>query len=178
MTQNTEPMNLSDPVVELVSYDVTWPAQFKAERAMLEEALEQWLTGRIEHVGSTAIPNLVAKPIIDIMAPVRSLEDSSAAIEAAISVGYVYYPYKADTMHWFCKPSSDYRTHHLHLIPQGSDLWLARLFFRDELRRSKALANEYAVLKEHLAKEFALDREAYTKAKKPFVDKVLAMAQN
>ena len=158
MPQVPEPVNLSDPVVELVSYDVTWPAQFRAEQAILEAALGQWLAGRIEHVGSTAIPNLVAKPIIDIMAPVRSLEGSTAAIEAAIAVGYVYYPYKADIMHWFCKPSPAYRTHHLHLVPQDSGLWFARLLFRDELRRSKALANEYAVLKERLAREFALDR--------------------
>ena len=177
MTQKTEPTNLSDPAVELVSSDVTWPAQFKAERAILEEALDPWLAGRIEHVGSTAISDLVAKPIIDIMAPVRSLEDSVAAIEAVITVGYVYYPYKADIMHWFCKPSPAYRTHHLHLVPQDSDLWSDRLLFRDELRRCKALASEYAVLKQQLAKEFALDREAYTKAKKPFVDRVLATAR-
>lgn len=167
MTQKPDPMNnLAEPVIELVCYDITWPAQFGAERAMLEAALEQWLIGRIEHVGSTAVPNLVAKPIIDIMAPVRSLEDSTTAIEAAIAVGYVYYPYKADIMHWFCKPSPVHRTHHLHLVPQNSSLWSDRLLFRDELRRCKALANEYAILKQQLAKEFSLDREAYTKAKK------------
>ncbi|MGB3672582.1 MAG: GrpB family protein, partial [Phormidesmis sp.] len=165
-------------VVELVSYDITWPAQFKAEKVILREALDQWLAGSIEHVGSTAVPGLVAKPIIDIMAPVRSLEESTAAIEAAIAVGYVYYPYKADIMHWFCKPSPVHRTHHLHLVPQNSGLWSDRLLFRDELRRRKALASEYAILKQQVAKEFALDREAYTKAKKPFVDRVLAIARN
>ena len=113
-------MSLSDPVVELVSYDITWPAQFRAERAILSAALSQWLTGSIEHVGSTAVPGLVAKPIIDIMAPVQSLEESAAAIKAAISIGYIYHPYKAEIMHWFCKPSPSYRTHHLHLVPQSS----------------------------------------------------------
>ena len=177
MTQVPEPMSLSDTIVELVSYDITWPTQFRAEQAVLSSALRQWLTGRIEHVGSTAVPGLVAKPIIDIMAPVRSLEASAAAIKAAISIGYIYHPYKADIMHWFCKPSPAYRTHHLHLVPQDSPLWSARLLFRDELRRNKALANEYAVLKTQLAERFALDREAYTKAKEPFVETVLATAK-
>ena len=170
-------MSLSDPIVELVSYDVTWPAQFRAEQAILSSALRQWLTDSIEHVGSTAVPDLVAKPIIDIMAPVQSLEASTAAIRAVIAIGYVYYPYKADIMHWFCKPSPSYRTHHLHLVSQNSPLWSARLLFRDELRRNKALADEYATLKKQLAGRFAMDREAYTKAKEPFVNRVLATAQ-
>ena len=170
-------MSLSDPIVELASYDVTWPEQFRAEQAILSSALRQWLTDSIEHVGSTAVPGLVAKPIIDIMAPVQSLEASTAAIKAAIAIGYVYYPYKADIMHWFCKPSPSYRTHHLHLVPQNSPLWSARLLFRDELRRNKALADEYATLKKQLAERFAMDREAYTQAKEPFVNRVLATAQ-
>lgn len=178
MTQKPEATSLTEQVVELVSYDITWPAQFRSERAILREALSRWLIGSIEHVGSTAVPDLVAKPIIDIMAPVRSLKESAAAIEAATAVGYVYYPYKAEVMHWFCKPSPAYRTHHLHLVPQDSTLWSDRLLFRDELRRHKALSNEYAALKRNLVKEFSLDREAYTEAKKPFVNKVLSMAKN
>ena len=170
-------MPTSDPPIELVPYDITWPAQFSAEQAILTETLKQWLAGSIEHVGSTAIPGLVAKPIIDIMAPVRSLQNSAAAIEAATATGYVYYPYKADIMHWFCKPTPAHRTHHLHLVPKESTLWFDRLLFRNELRQNKALANEYAALKQHLAKQFSLDREAYTKEKEPFVNKVLALAR-
>src|SRR6185295_3249652 len=85
--------------VELAPYDSRWPAQFEIERAVLEVALEPWLTGSIEHVGSTAVSGLTAKPIIDIMAPVASLSASRAAIEAAANVGYLYYPYKPDVMH-------------------------------------------------------------------------------
>ena len=96
------------------------------------------------------------------MAPVKTLEASRPAIDAAPSAGYVYYPYKAEVMHWFCKPSPHFRTHHLHLVPFGSALWYQRLAFRDALRQSATLAAAYADLKLRLAAEFRLDREAYT----------------
>ena len=160
--------------VEVVPYDESWPAKFEAERSLLEAALAPWLAGAIEHIGSTAVALLPAKPIIDIMAPVRTLEASRSAIEAASNAGYVYYPYKADVMHWFCKPSPYLRTHHLHLVPFASPLWEQRLRFRDALRQNPALAAEYAELKLRLAQQFRLDREAYTEAKAPFIQRVLS----
>ena len=135
--------------------------------------LAPWLTGPIEHVGSTAVPGLAAKPVIDIMAAVESLEASRPAISAAADAGYLYWPYKAHVMHWFCKPSDTHRTHHLHIIPHGSSLWRARLGFRDALRADSALAAEYARLKLRLAKQYRYDREAYTDAKTGFVQRVL-----
>ena len=164
----------SDARVELVAYDESWPSRFEAERSLLEAVLGRWLAGTIEHIGSTAVPGLPAKPVIDIMAPVKTLEASHPAIDAAPSAGYVYYPYKAEVMHWFCKPSPYFRTHHLHLVPFGSALWHQRLAFRDALRQSATLAAEYADLKLRLAVEFRLDREAYTEAKAPFIHRVLS----
>jgi GrpB-like predicted nucleotidyltransferase (UPF0157 family) len=123
------------------------------------------------------VPGLAAKPIIDIMAPVRSLEDSKRAIDAATQHGYMYYPYQADLMHWFCKPSPAHRTHHLHLVPYGSPLWKDRITFRQALRDSRSLAEEYAQLKYKLATTFHNDREAYTHAKEPFVRRVLAVCK-
>ena len=163
-----------DAPVEVVAYDDSWPSRFESERLLLEAVLAPWLAGSIEHIGSTAVPLLPAKPVIDIMAPVHTLEGSRAAIEAATSAGYVYYPYKAEVMHWFCKPSPYLRTHHLHLVPFGSSLWHRRLGFRDALRKSPALTAEYAELKLRLAETFRLDREAYTEAKAPFVKRVLS----
>jgi hypothetical protein len=90
---------------------------FEAERGLIERAIAPYLVGGIEHVGSTAIPNLPAKPVIDIMAGVRSLDASLAALPLLEPFGYCYFPYKPDVMHWFCKPSNDVRTHHLHLVP-------------------------------------------------------------
>ena len=160
-------------IIELVPYDPTWPEQFEAERLALVAVLVPWLAGNIEHIGSTSVPNLCAKPVIDIMAPVQSLEASRSAIDTAVEAGYVYFPYKPDVMHWFCKPSPEYRTHHLHMVPIGSPLWKDRLAFRNALRGNPALAAEYSALKTRLAVEFRQDREAYTDAKTPFVERVL-----
>ena len=166
--------SFEDAPVQVVPYSKNWPAMFEAEVELLQKALEPWLVAEIEHVGSTAVPGLHAKPIIDIMAPVQDLDSSRRAIQAAQSVGYCYYPYKPDQMHWFCKPAPSSRTHHLHLIPWGSRLWQERLAFRDALRRSPTLAQQYANLKLNLAAQFPLDREAYTEAKAPFVATILS----
>ncbi len=91
--------------VEIVEYDPSWPSKFQAERLIMERLLARWLAGPIEHVGSTAIPGMPAKPVIDIMAAVSSLEASRAAIGELKKIGYVYFPYRSDIMHWFCKPS-------------------------------------------------------------------------
>jgi GrpB-like predicted nucleotidyltransferase (UPF0157 family) len=166
-------MNQINQSIEIIEYNASWPAQFSAERDILQTALAQWLVGDIEHIGSTAVPGLAAKQVIDIMAPVASLEGSRGAIVAAESVGYCYYPYKPNEMHWFCKPSPLIRTHHLHIVPLGSQTWVERLAFRDALRLNPALAQEYAALKRRLAQNFANDREAYTDAKAPFIQNAI-----
>lgn len=161
-------------MIEVLPYDPAWPDRFEHERRRLQAALAPWLIGPIEHIGSTAVPALPAKPVIDIMAPVHSLAASRPAIEAAAAIGYLHAPYKADVMHWLCKPSPALRTHHLHLVPFDSPLWRERLAFRDALRSQPALAAEYAALKLRLAQQHRDDREAYTDAKTPFVQGVLA----
>jgi GrpB-like predicted nucleotidyltransferase (UPF0157 family) len=162
--------------VRLEDYDPMWPSRFELERERLLEVLHPWLAGPIEHVGSTAIPGLRAKPIIDIMAAVQTLEDSRPAIDALKSLSYGYFPYRANVMHWFCKPSPQFRTHHLHLVTLRSQLWTDRLLFRDYLRTHPRTASEYVALKETLAAEHRSDREAYTDAKGPFVQRILALA--
>lgn len=167
---------MSGEPIRVVAYDPAWPGLFEQERALLEPVLRPWLAGPIEHVGSTAVPGLAAKPVIDIMAAVRDLPSSLDARAAVAPLGYVYFPYRPDAMHWFCKPSPARRTHHLHLVPAGSALWRERLLFRDYLRRSAATAAEYAALKRALAERNRSDREAYTEAKSDFVRAVLERA--
>lgn len=118
----------------------------------------------------------MAKPVIDIMFGVESLENSKPAIDVMMNNGYSYFPYKRDVMHWFCKPSDSHRTHHLHLIPFESPLWKERLLFRDILRSNNNIAKEYQELKQCLAMEYANDRELYTEKKSPFIQKVLTNA--
>jgi GrpB-like predicted nucleotidyltransferase (UPF0157 family) len=155
-----------------------WPSIFETERIALAELLAPWIVGAIEHVGSTAVPGLAAKPIVDIMIGVANLDLSEPAISALESAAYCYFPYRADVMHWFCKPSPFVRTHHLHLVPFRSPLWLERLAFRDYLLAHNDVALEYAELKKLLADKYRSDREAYTDAKGPFIQRILELAQS
>jgi GrpB-like predicted nucleotidyltransferase (UPF0157 family) len=169
------PLPMSAPI-KIVDYDPTWPAKFAAERQLLLDSLQPWLVGPIEHVGSTAIPGLRAKPVIDIMVAVETLPASRDAIPVLEELGYQYWPYKVDVMHWLCKPSDEFRTHHLHLIPFNSELWRARLAFRDFLRRDAKAAAAYEALKDSLATDYWNDREAYTDGKTGFVERIVARA--
>lgn len=164
-------------MITLSEYSSDWPDKFDQEKQRLQGIIGRWVEGGIEHIGSTAIPGLVAKPVIDIMAGVRSLEESRPAIELLNQNGYEYWPYKPQVMHWFCRPSDAFRTHHLHLIPFASELWKERLIFRDTLRANQALAEKYAALKKRLAQQFRHDRETYTDMKEPFIRKVLEIAE-
>lgn len=165
---------MSQQSITIVDYNPNWKTMFEAEKALLAKCVEQWICGSIEHVGSTAVTGLAAKPVIDIMVGVESLEDSRNAIDVLSDNGYRYYPYKADIMHWFCKPAPEIRTHHLHLVPYESTLWQERIQFRDCLRHNTQLANEYAQLKYTLANKYGNDRELYTLKKWPFIQNVLA----
>lgn len=140
---------------------------------MLSDAIGEWIGGGIHHVGSTAVPGLEAKPIIDILAGVSSLDESRACFEPLARIGYVYAPYLPDEMHWFCKPHPSRRTHHLHLVPVDSKRYREELAFRDRLRDDPKIAAEYIALKQGLATRFVHDREAYTDAKSNFVHRVL-----
>jgi GrpB-like predicted nucleotidyltransferase (UPF0157 family) len=162
-----------DASVHIEPYSDDWPCQFSSERDQLLEVLAPWLVGPVEHIGSTSVPGLAAKPVIDMMAAVESLENSRDAISALERIGYCYAPYREDVMHWLCKPRPEYRTHHLHLVPYASSLWLERLAFRDQLRADSRLADEYAALKRDLARLHKNDREAYTDAKTLFIMKVV-----
>jgi GrpB-like predicted nucleotidyltransferase (UPF0157 family) len=163
--------------VEIVPYDPAWPVQFAAEAARLCAVLDPALVLGIEHFGSTAIPGLAAKPIIDILVAVRSLAQAKATmIEPIIALGYVYWPDnpKSDRM-FFVKgmpPYGERRTHHVHITEPGGEMWQRRLAFRDHLRANPAEASRYEALKRNLAAQFPADRERYTDAKTEYVEGV------
>jgi GrpB-like predicted nucleotidyltransferase (UPF0157 family)/GNAT superfamily N-acetyltransferase len=162
-----------DQPIRLVPYDPSWPDRFTEEQVALDRAIGRWATGGIHHVGSTAVPGLDAKPVIDILVGVDSLEASRTCFAPLARLAYLYAPYLADEMHWFCKPHPARRTHHLHLVPTDSKRFRDELAFRDRLRESPQAAEEYAALKHNLADRFADDREAYTDAKIAFIRRVL-----
>lgn len=160
---------MTDEPIRIVPYDPAWPERFEWERAALNDTIGEWVDGGVHHVGSTAVRGLPAKPVIDILVGVKSLEESRACFERLGGLGYLYVPYRGEEMHWFCKPDPSRRTHHLHLIPTGSPRFCDELAFRDYLRAHHDVAEAYGALKRRLAEEFTNDREAYTEGKTEFI---------
>jgi GrpB-like predicted nucleotidyltransferase (UPF0157 family) len=125
-------------------------------------ALAQWLIGPVEHIGSTSVPGLAAKPIIDMMAPVRSLSEAAAAIEVVTALGYRNGNHRPEEAHYFFKPETDswwIRTHQLHLTEPTSVLWRRRIAFRDLLRHRADYRSRYEQLKRDLAHAHGPDQE-------------------
>jgi GrpB-like predicted nucleotidyltransferase (UPF0157 family) len=158
---------LRDAPVEVVEYDPGWPAAYAAERERLASLLGEGV--ELHHFGSTAVPGLAAKPVIDMIALVDDLE---APIAALVQRGGYQYPpaYNATLTHrrFLCYPTAAHRTHHLHLVDRPVELE-RRLRFRDRLRAERTLADEYVALKRALAERYRDDREAYTEAKGEFI---------
>ncbi len=163
----------TDEPVHIVPYDPEWPQRFERERVALEGAIGAWVVGGIHHVGSTAVPGLEAKPVIDILVGIERLESGRACFGPLAELEYLYAPYRPMEMHWFCKPHPSRRTHHLHLAPVGSTRYEEELVFRDHLCATPEAAGEYAALKRELADRFPNDREAYTDAKEAFIRSIL-----
>jgi len=162
-------------MIVVAAYDPEWPRRFEAERALLERELAPWLEGGVHHIGSTAVPGLASKPIIDMMAGVRDLEEARPAFDPLREQSYVHAPHRPNVAHHFAKPSLRFSTHGLHLTEPGSELWRERLAFRDALRADSALVAEYEALKLRLAQEHFDDIVAYTAGKRAFVARVLAI---
>jgi GrpB-like predicted nucleotidyltransferase (UPF0157 family) len=156
-----------DAPVEIVEYDPAWPAAYATERERLAPLLARGV--ELHHIGSTAVPGLAAKPVIDMLALV---DDLDAPIAALVQRGGYQYPpaFNATLTHrrFLCYPTAAHRTHHLHLVDEPGELD-RYLRFRDRLRTDRALADEYARLKRALAERHRTDREAYTEAKSEFV---------
>lgn len=164
--------------IEIVSYNPSWPRLFEKEKAFLQDTLPDDILGRIEHFGSTAVPGLSAKPIIDILVEVSSLEETKNKVVPLLeSEGYEYLwrptignqpPYYA----WFIKRNSKgVRSHHIHMVKSDSILW-KRLYFRDYLIDFPAEAKRYDTLKKTLAKRYSHDRIEYTKQKSDYILKI------
>jgi len=171
-------MDVQDDLVAVVPYDPAWPGRFESERLLLERVLAPWLKGGVHHIGSTAIPGIAAKPIIDMIVGVRDLEEARGAFGPLGTEAYLPSPHRSDEAHHFSKPSLRLSevTHGLHLTEPGSNLWRERLAFRDALQANPTLAAEYDTLKHGLAREHATDIAAYTEGKRTFVAHVLAAA--
>jgi len=171
--------------VSIQPYDPAWPASFRRERDYLVSCLPNDLLGRIEHFGSTAVPGLAAKPIVDMLVEVSDLEAARARIVPLLEAqGYDYFwratkgedgpPFYA----WFIgrDPATRVRTHHIHMVEPGFPHWES-LSFRDHLIAHPEVARDYEALKRSLAAEHGHDRIAYTRGKADFIERVTAAAR-
>ena len=170
--------------IAVVPYDPAWPRMFEEEKKHLLDCFPQKLIRRVEHFGSTAIPGLAAKPIVDVLVEVGSLEEAKARIAPALEAqGYDYFwrathgedgpPFYA----WFIKRNSaGVRTHHIHMVESDFEHW-DRLFFRDYLIADPETAKEYETLKHTLARDYPNDRVAYTNGKSEFVVRITQVAK-
>lgn len=160
--------------------DPEWSAVGADEGAKLARILAPWLVDGVEHVGSTAVPGLAAKPVIDLMASVDGLDRALAgAGDLLTAAGWCYVPPQLDGRPWrrfFVLPgaSGEHRRAHLHLLRAGHPRWAEQLAFRDALRANATLVGRYAEIKRSLADQHGADREAYTEAKTEFIREVLA----
>jgi GrpB-like predicted nucleotidyltransferase (UPF0157 family) len=157
-----------------------WPTVFATERAILLAALAP-CSLQIEHIGSTAVPGLAAKPIIDMMLGARSLGQLEAQIGTLQRHGYQYMPeHEIETpeRRFLAKPIVRPRQFHLHAVVTGSRFWSEHILFRDALRGNARLAQDYASLKRSLAAHYQDDREGYTCAKSSFIASALRSVQH
>ncbi len=170
--------------VSIVPYDLDWLRMFAQERDHLLGSLPREMIGRIEHFGSTAIPGLAAKPIVDMLVEVNSLEEAKSRIVPVLEAqGYDYFwrPTRGDDTPpfyaWFIKrDAARVRTHHIHMIEKDFEQW-ERLLFRDYLIEHPHIAKEYEVLKLRLARDYPNDRVAYTNGKTDYVVRVTQLAK-
>jgi GrpB-like predicted nucleotidyltransferase (UPF0157 family) len=163
------------PQVRIVDYQDAWPALFVQVAAGIRSAIP-FPGVVIEHVGSTAVRGLCAKPVLDIALGVTALDQIEAGIPALARLGFTYRPeYEAiiPDRRYFVRPEGQAPRVHLHAVVLGSRLWLEHLAFRDALRENQDLAMAYAALKRRLAEVHAADKAAYTDAKAPFIRHVL-----
>jgi len=167
------------PSIVVADYNPAWPAMFEEERARILDVAGDHIDD-IQHVGSTSVPGLGAKPIIDLIVGLRDLSKVENCVQPLQSIDYEYYgEYGIPERHYFRKPagaSSDQVTHHVHMVVKGSDFWRRHLLFRDYLRLHSEDAQEYYLLKKELVEMFGSDREGYTDAKTSFIEAVLTKA--
>jgi GrpB-like predicted nucleotidyltransferase (UPF0157 family)/predicted RNA-binding protein associated with RNAse of E/G family len=167
--------------VTIADYDPRWPLIYAKERSRILGAVGKTIVA-IEHIGSTAVPGLGAKPIIDIIVALPRLSDAQNCIEPLKGIGYEYVPeYEAliPERRYFRKgPESIPDKHfHLHMVERNGDFWKRHLMFRDYLRSHPDMAQQYSRLKKELAEKHASNREAYTEAKTSFIESVIVQAQ-
>ena len=169
-------LGLERDKVKLSPYQNAW-VNFVEEKQRLEEVTGYGILD-IQHIGSTAVPGLKAKPILDIGIAVANFEEAFALVPLIEGLGYTYRGENGiPRRHYFVKGPPNKRTHHIHMFEEANEEWAKHLLFRDYLRMHPETVTAYQALKEDLAKRYPRDREAYTNGKHEFIQKVLEEAR-
>jgi GrpB-like predicted nucleotidyltransferase (UPF0157 family)/protein associated with RNAse G/E len=169
-------IGLSAQQVTLAPYHPAWPRLYAEEAARIATAIGHWVV-QIEHIGSTSVPGLAAKPIIDIGVAVVNFEEATRCIQPLLALGYTYRgEHGIPRRHFFIKNEGALRTHHLHMLEPTNPDWRQHIAFRDYLRQRPDVVGEYATLKQQLAAQFPNDRRLYTEAKSGFITRSLRKA--
>lgn len=168
---------MSDPVVriEIVAHDPRWPLLYEEERRRIAAALGDTVEG-IEHIGSTSVPGLSAKPIIDILVTVAHLGPVDRYIEPLGSLGYTFFPVLGNAERYAFGKGIPH-THHIHVVQHGGEEHARPVVFRDYLRAHAEAARQYDELKRALAERFRQDRGGYNQAKTDFIRSIEARAR-
>lgn len=162
-------LGLKRGTVQVVPYDPRWPEYFEAEKRQLQKALGDKI-GEIEHIGSTSVPGLAAKPLIDMIVAVDDLSIYKQLVKPLKTLGYEFMPERVfEDRVFFPKGPREKRTHHLSLVIMGSEGWRQPIQFRNYLRGNPEARKDYQKIKEELARKFPDHREGYTKAKRDFI---------
>lgn len=157
--------------VTVERYDPNWTDRFRKEEQLLKQQLSD-VEATIEHIGSTAVEGLCAKPTIDMMIGLKQFEMADRLIDSLEALGYEYMDRYNDVMphrRFFQKSKDGVRTHHIHMVEVASDFWVRHLRFRDHLRECKEDRDRYAQLKMQLAERDWNDRNEYALAKTGFI---------
>lgn len=167
-------LGLPRTTVTIAPYDPLWPDYFAKEKQLLLATLGDKLIA-VEHIGSTAVPGLAAKPIIDMVAAIASFNELAFFIEHLQKLGYEYMPDRMfASRKFFPKGPRTHRTHHINLvIKDDPEQWEAAILFRDYLKQNNTARDQYAQLKQALAKAHPNNRAAYTAAKNDFIQQCL-----
>jgi len=165
---------LNAPVV-IVNYNPLWQTLYESEARLIRRVLGSRILA-IEHIGSTAVPNLGGKNIVDIMAGVNSLEEAKQCLAPLESIGYTEVIPQVNNADWYYCLEKSQQTpgFHLHLVRFGSEHWKKHIIFRDFLRKNPKVAQEYCALKKELSAKYGTDRLGYTEAKTAFIESVIA----
>jgi len=165
--------------IDIVEYSPEWAQLFQEEKAALYAALQPAKV-IIEHVGSTAVPGLAAKPIIDLMIGLPDFAIANSLVPPIIGLGYDYvaeYEAVMPERRYFQKNYDNKRTHHIHMVEIGSEFWQRLLLFRDYLRTNASTMQEYASLKKSLATREWQDMNEYAEAKTDFIKHMEKVAE-